>query len=244
MWRVTCLPRTVYDVLYPFKPFFRCSQARHFVIFCWLMVAIIRDPGAGTLSLIGDTTHKPKRGKQHPLGHMTHHSKSSPYFFGFGMVVLVASWNGYRIPIKGATIDPERKWHQHIVFRQMLRDFEPPSWVREIVVLGDAGSPSNLTLTLIKKRGWTYVFAMPRTRKCTNGTYVRDLVHHLPTSRYRRRATYKPDGRRQDDWIFLRHAALHQRGDVTIVLAKKRRNVETVAKIPGCFHPARASWKA
>jgi hypothetical protein len=141
MWRVTCLPRTVYDFLYPFKPLFRCSQARHFVIFCWLMVAIIRDPGAGTLKglcpylpphlsywalirmlrsgkwdaqavmngmaekvlqslppaadgklyLIGDTAHKPKRGKKHPLGYMTRQSKSSPYFFGFGMVVLVAS---------------------------------------------------------------------------------------------------------------------------------------------------------
>jgi hypothetical protein len=49
MWRCTCLPRTVYDFLYPFKSLFRCSQARHFVIFCWLLVAIIRDPGAGTL---------------------------------------------------------------------------------------------------------------------------------------------------------------------------------------------------
>ena len=49
MWRFTCLPRNVYDFLYPFKPLFRCSQARHFVIFCWLLVAIIRDPGAGTL---------------------------------------------------------------------------------------------------------------------------------------------------------------------------------------------------
>ena len=49
MWRFTCLPRTVYDFLYPFKPLFRCSQARHFVIFCWFLVAIIRDPGAGTL---------------------------------------------------------------------------------------------------------------------------------------------------------------------------------------------------
>jgi hypothetical protein len=275
MWRVTCLPRTVYDFLYPFKPLFRCSQARHFVIFCWLMVAIIRDPGAGTLKglcpylpphlsywalirmlrsgkwdvqavmdgmaekvlrslppaadgklyLIGDTTHKPKRGKKHPLGHMTRQSKSSPYFFGFGMVVLVASWNGYRIPIKVATIDPERKGHQNILFRQMLRDFEPPSWVREIVVLGDAGYPANPTLKLIKERGWTYVFAMPRTRKFTNGKYVRDLVQHLPKSLYRRRATYKPDGRRQDYWVFMRHAELHQLGDVTIVLSKKRRNL-------------------
>lgn len=274
MWRFTCLPRNVYDFLYPFKPLFRCTQARHFVIFCWLLVAIIRDPGAGTLKglgpylpphlsywalirmlrsgkwdaqavmtgmadkvlrslppaadgrlyLIGDTTHKPKRGKNHPLGYVTRQSKSSPHFFGFGMVVLVASWNGYRIPIQIATIDPERKGHQNILFRQMLRNFEPPSWVREIVVLGDAGYPATDTLKLIDELGWRYVFAIPRNRKFTNGKYVRDLVHYLPKSRYRRRATTKPDGRRQDYWVYRRHAELNELGDVTIVLSKKRRN--------------------
>src|ERR671914_494103 len=66
---------------------------------------------------------------------------------------------------------------------------------------------------------------MPRTRKCTNGKYVRDMVQHLPTIRYRRRATSKPDGRRQDYGVLMRHAELHQLGDVTIVLSKKRRNL-------------------
>jgi hypothetical protein len=274
MWRFTCLPRNVYDFLYPFKPLFRCTQARHFVIFAWLLVAIIRDPGAGTLKglcpylpphlsywalirmlrsgkwdaqaimngmadkvlrslppaadgklyLIGDTTHKPKRGKKHSLGHVTRQSSSSPHFFGFGMVVLVASWNGFRIPIHIAPIDPERKGHQNMLFRQMLRDFEAPSWVREIVVLGDAGYPATETLKLIDELGWRYVFAVPRNRKFTNGKYVRDLVQHLPKSRYRRRATSKPDGKRQDYWVYLRHAELNELGDVTIVLSKKRRN--------------------
>jgi hypothetical protein len=275
MWRFTCLPRTVYDLLYPFKPLFRCSQARHFVIFCWLLVAIIRDPGAGTLKglcpylpshlsywallrmlrsgkwdaqavmtgmadkvlrslspaadgklyLIGDTTHKPKRGRQQPLGLVTRQSDSSPYTFGFNMVVLVARWGQCRIPIAMAPIDPKRKGRQNILFRQMLRDFAPPSWVREVVVLADAGYPANPTLKLIKELGGTSVFAMPRTRKFTNGKSVRDLVQHLPKSQYRRRATYKPDGRRQDYGVFMRHAELHQLGDVTIVLSKKRRNL-------------------
>lgn len=274
MWQCTCLPRTVYDFLYPFKSLFRCSQARHFLIFCWLLVAIIRDPGAGTLKglgpylppplsywalirmlrsgkwdaqavlsgmadkvlrslppaadgklyLIGDTTHKPKRGRKHPLGHVTRQSESSPYTFGFDMVVLVASGDSFRIPIAIATIDPACKGHQNILFRQMLKEFVPPSWVREIVVVADAGYPATLTLTLIEELGWTYVFAMPRTRKFTNGRYVRDLVQHLPKSLYHRRATSKPDGRRQDYWVFRRQAELHQLGEVTIVLSKKRRN--------------------
>jgi hypothetical protein len=274
MWRCTCLPRNVYDFLYPFKPLFRCSQARHFVIFCWLLVAIIRDPGTGTLKglcpylptplaywslirmlragkwdaqavlsgmadkvlrslppaadgklfLMGDTTHKPKRGRQHPLGHVTRQSESSPYTCGFDMVVLVASWERFRLPVAIAPIDPTRKGHQNILFRQMLKDFEPPAWVREVVVVADAGYPANATLKLIEELEWTYVFAMPRTRKFTNGKYVRDLVHHRPKSQYRRRATYQPDGRRQDYWVFMRQAELQQLGDVTIVLSKKRRN--------------------
>lgn len=274
MWRCTCVPRTVYDFLYPLKPLFRCTQARHFVIFCWLLVAIIRDPGAGTLKglcpylpphlsywalirmlrsgkwdaqvvmtgiaekvlrslppaadgklyLIGDTTHKPKRGRKHPLGHVTRQSESASYTFGFDMVVLVASWDCFRIPIAIATIAPERKGHQNILFRQMLRAFEPPAWLREVVVVADAGYPANATLQLITDLQWTYVFAMPRTRKFTNGKYVRDFVQYLPKSLYRRRATYKPDGKRQDYWVFMRQAALPQLGDVTIVLAKKRRN--------------------
>jgi hypothetical protein len=68
----------------------------------------------GKLYLMGDTTHKPKRGKKHPLDHVTRQSKSSPHCFGFGMVVWVASWNGFGMPMQLATIDPERQGHQHI----------------------------------------------------------------------------------------------------------------------------------
>jgi hypothetical protein len=92
---------------------------------------------------------------------------------GFGMVVLIASWERFRIPIALAPIDPKRKGHQNILFRQMLKDFEPPAWGREVVVVADAGYPANATLKLIKELGWTYVFAMPRTRTFTNGKYVR-----------------------------------------------------------------------
>jgi hypothetical protein len=121
-------------------------------------------------------------------------------------------------------MDPKRQGHQNILCRQMLQDFEPPAWVREIIVVADAGSAAHVTRKLIHARHWTSVFAMPRTRKFTNGKYGRAMGQHLPKSRYRRRATSKPEGRHPDDGVFLRHAELHQRGDVTLVLAKKRRN--------------------
>ena len=94
--------------------------------------------------------------------------------------MLIPSWDGFRIPVALAPINPKRKGHQNILFRQMLKDFEPPAWVREIIVVADPGYAANVTLTLINELHWTCVFAMPRTRKCTNGTYVRDMIQHLP----------------------------------------------------------------
>jgi Transposase DDE domain len=274
MWGSTRIPSKVYQVLYPFKRHFRCVQAQHFLVFCWLVIALIRDPGKGTLKglrsylpaklpywttvrmvrsgqwdaqavltdiatatlrslpppadgvlyLIGDSTLKSKRGRKHPLGRITRHSEHDPYLFGFEMVLLIASWGQFRVPMALGLIEPQCRGHQHILFRQMLQTFVPPAWVKQVVVVADAGFAANATLHLIAEKHYAYVFAMPRTRKFTNGKYLRDLVHHLPKSCYSRRASHKPDGRRRDYWVFLRRATLHNLGDVTIVLSKKRRN--------------------
>lgn len=274
MWGCTCIPSKIYQVLYPLKKHFHCAQAQHFLVFCWLVMALIRDPGKGTLKglgaylppklpywttlrmvragqwdaevvvgqmatatlhtlspptdgilyLIGDSTLKDKRGRKHPLGHTTRHSEHEPYSFGFEMVLLVASWGRFRVPVALAPIDPKIKGHQNILFRQMLTDFVPPAWVQHVVVVADAGFAANATLHLITEKHYTYVFAMPRTRKFTNGKHLRDLVQHLPKRCYARRASHKPDGRRRDYWVFRRRATLHNLGDVTIVLSKKRRN--------------------
>jgi hypothetical protein len=274
MWGSTRIPSKVYQALYPLKKHFRCAQARHFLVCCWLVMALMRDPGKGTLKglhaylpstlkywttlrmlrsgqwdaaavlcdlatatlrtfpppadgvlyLIGDSTLKDKRGRKHPLGHTTRHSEHDPYTFGFEMVLLIVSWGRYRVPVALATIDPHIKGHQNILFRQMLKDFVPPAWTRQVVVVADAGFAANETLRLITEHKYTYVFAMPRTRKFTNGKHLRDLVQHLPKSCYYRRASHTPDGRRRDYWVFTRRATLHKLGDVTIVLSKKRRN--------------------
>ena len=274
MWSLTCIPVNVYHVLYPFKPVFRCAQARHFWVFCWVLIALILDNGKGTLKelcgylppklrywtlmrmvrsgqwdadvlvsqmsrdvlnwlpapadgvihLSADKTRKDKRGHKHPLGLVTRDSAHSPYHFGFEMVLLIASWDRYRIPIRIAVMDPKVKGHQNLLFRHLLETVELPSWVRQVIVSGDAGFAANPTLQLIEHKGWTYVFAMARNRKFTNGKYVSDLMRHLPKSCYRRRAIHKPDGRRCDYWVFQKRTTLNNLGDVTIVLSKKRRN--------------------
>ena len=274
MWSLTCIPVNVYNTLYKFKPVFRCVQAHHFWVFCWVLIALILDNGKGTIKelcqylhpklrywtlmrmvrsgqwdadvlvsrmsrdvlhwlpapadgimhLSADKTRKDKRGRKHPLGLVTRESAHAPYCFGFEMVLLIASWNRYRIPIAIAVMDPKCKGHQNILFRQMLETVELPSWVRQVIVTADAGFATNKTFTVIQGKGWTYVFAIARSRKFSDGRHVSDLVRHLPKSCYSRRAIHKPDGRRCDYWVFQKRATLHKLGDVTLVLSKKRRN--------------------
>jgi hypothetical protein len=155
-------------------------------------------PTDGVLYLIGDSTLKAKRGRKHPVGHFTRHGEHEPYMFGFEMVLLIARWDRFRVPVALGLIDPKRRGHQNILFRQMLKDFVLPAWVRQVVVVADAGFAANETLRQITAQKYTYVFAMPRTRKFTNGKYLRDLVQHLPKSCYARRASHTPDGHRRD----------------------------------------------
>jgi hypothetical protein len=91
-------------------------------------------------------------------------------------------------------------------------------------VVADAGVAANKTFKLLKQKKYSFVFAVSCTRKFTDGKHLRDLVRHLPKSSYRRLATYKPDGRRKDYWVYARRASLNGVGDVTIVLSKRRRN--------------------
>lgn len=49
-------------------------------------------------------------------------------------------------------------------------------------------------------------------------------MRYLPKSCYHRRAIHKPDGRRCDYWVFQKRVTLHNLGDVTMVLSKKRRH--------------------
>jgi Transposase DDE domain len=181
-------------------------------------------PTDGVLDLMGDRTLQDQRGRKHPLGHTTRHREHDPYTFGFEMVLLIASWGRVRVPVALAPIDPKIKGHQNIRFRQMLKDVVPPAWVRQVVVVADAGFAANATLHLITESHDRDVFAMPRTRKLTNGTHLRDLGQHLPKRWDYRRARHTPDGRRRASWVLTRRATLHHLGDVTRVWSKKRRH--------------------
>jgi len=181
-------------------------------------------PADGTIYLIADKTIRQKSGKKQPLAHKTRMNKFERFVFGHEILLLVAQWGRLRVPISCEVLDPKRKRQQNILFRQMLRRFRPPAWCRRVVVLADAGFASRPNLRLIQRLEWSFVFAFARTWKLEDGTHLRDLVTYLPKLRSRRIASYTPDQRRRDYWVFVRRARLKTVGDVTVILSKRRRN--------------------
>lgn len=140
------------------------------------------------------------------------------------LVLRSASWGHVRVPVALAPIDPQSTGPQHLLVRPRLQDCVPPAWVRPVVGVADAGCAAHATRHLSTAIHSTSVFAMPRSRKFTHGTQLRDLVPPLPKSWYSRRASHQPDGRRRDDWVVTRRATRHHRGEVTRVVSNKRRH--------------------
>jgi len=116
----------------------------------------------------------------------------------------------------------------------MLRQFKPPSWAKQIIVLGDAGYGSKANIKLVKQldkadrsRSGHFVFAISRTWKTVEDKAVKDLVTSLPRCHYKRtrvpRITH-PD-QRNTYRTYRKPLGLRDIGDVTLVLSKKGRNV-------------------
>jgi Transposase DDE domain len=188
------------------------------------VLATLPPPTDGTLYLLADTTLRGKTGKQQPLAHYTRLNQQEPFVFGHSVLLVLAHWGRLRIPVGAVVLDPQRKGQQNIQLRRVLREFQPPSWCQKVIVVADAGFASKDNLRAVQRRGWFYVFCLPRTWKLADGTQLRDLARYLPKGRYHRVASYTPDRRRQDYWAFLRPARLTLLGDVTVLLSKKRRN--------------------
>jgi hypothetical protein len=118
------------------------------------------------LYLVGDSTLKGKRGPKHPLAHNTRLSPYHPYVFGFRIVLLMAQWDVYRIPLDFALRRRKDDPHyqpENALCRQMRQDFQQPAWCQEIVVTADAAYASRVNLALMQALGYGYVMALPRT---------------------------------------------------------------------------------
>jgi hypothetical protein len=187
-------------------------------------LATLPSPADGVLHLTGDSTVTERTGEQQPLARKTRTNEFAPYVFGQALVLLIAQWGRYRVPIRAAVVDPTIKGHQNLLFRQMLRDFVPPAWVKAVIVEADAAFAAKATLKSIADRGWSYVFGLARTWKLADGTHLRDLARHTTHTCYQRYVAHKPDGRRKCYWVFRRTARVRHLGQVTLLLSKRRQN--------------------
>jgi hypothetical protein len=61
-------------------------------------------PEDGVLYLVGDSTLKGQRGAKHPVAQKTRLSQHHPYGFGFRLVILMAQWGVYRLPVDFALL--------------------------------------------------------------------------------------------------------------------------------------------
>ncbi len=188
------------------------------------VLASLPPPADGVLHLSGDSTVTERTGEQQPLARKTRTNEYAPYVFGQALVLVIAQWGRYRVPVRAAVVDPKIKGHQNLLLRQMLKDFVPPTWGKEVIVEADAAFAAKATLKSITDRGWFYVFGLARTWKLADGTHLRALARHTTHACYQRYVAHKPDGRRKCYWVFRRTARVRHLGHVTLLLSKRRRN--------------------
>jgi hypothetical protein len=185
-------------------------------------------PEDGLLSLVGDSTLKGTRGRQHPVAHNTRLSQFHPSVFGFRIVLLRAQGDVSRIPVDFALLrrnDAPNDQTENAWFRQMLQEFRRPSWCHEVVVTAEAASASQANLATIQALDDGSVRALPRTWKVANGKALKALVTHLPRwkSTQMRIPTVNTQ-RRRTLWVYAKRARRRHLGDVTVVWSQCRRN--------------------
>jgi hypothetical protein len=205
----------------------------------WLaqdLVAALPAPANGILSLFGDGSHADTRGLKNPVVQKGRISKHHPWCFGLRFVLLMAAWDGYRVPVGFRIILPKRHAayrSANALFREMVGAFVPPSWAKLVMVGGDAayGSKANRRMvqdrdTADSARRWGFVFAIARTWKTVEDQSLKNLVTHVPHT-YDQCTRVPREGRngRKTFWTYRTCLGLRHGGDVTVVLSKKGRTL-------------------
>jgi hypothetical protein len=230
MIQITRLPEEVKRFLEPLRAWF---SYRHFLVFCWLIMAHLvcfekatckalgrytpkhigwwhlrrllacgrwpweevlywlvtqcfsafPPPADGVLYLVVDSTLKGKRTKKNPLVKKGRLNEHAPFTWGLHVVLLIAQWDIYRIPLDFRLVKPKKckdYRSENTLFREMLEAFVPPPWCKAVIVVADAAYASRDNLKAIQARRWFFVIAFPRTWKLANGQHLRDIVTPAP----------------------------------------------------------------
>jgi hypothetical protein len=194
-------------------------------------------PANGILYLFGDGSHADKRGTKNPMGQKGRISQHHPWFFGLRFVLLMAAWDGYRLPVGFRLILPKRHADyrsENALFREMVGAFVPPRWAKVVIVGGDAAYGSQANIRMVQDRDkadparrWGFVFAIARTWKTAEEKTIKNLVTHVPHTYYQRTRVPREQARqsRKTFWTFHTRVCLRHIGDVTVILSKRGRNL-------------------
>jgi hypothetical protein len=206
----------------------------------WLaqdLLATLPPPTNGILYLFGDGSHADKRGIKNPVVQKGRISQHHPWFWGLRFVLLMAAWDGYRVPVSFRIILPKRHAayrSENALFRDMVEEFVPPSWAKLVIVGGDAAYGSQANMGMVQARDkadtarrWGFVFAIARTWKTVEDKTIKNLVTHVPHTYYQRTRVPREQARqgRKTFWTFHTRLCLRHIGEVTVVLSKRGRNL-------------------
>ena len=206
----------------------------------WLVQALLATlppPTNGVLYLFGDGSHADKRGIKNPVAQKGRISQHHPWFFGLRFVLLMAAWDGYRVPVSFRIILPKRHAayrSENALFRDMVEAFVPPSWAKLVIVGGDAAYGSQANMRMVQDRDkadtarrWGFVFAIARTWKTAEDKTLKNLVTHVPHTYYQGTRVPREQARhrRKTFWTFQTRLCLRHIGEVTVVLSKRGRNL-------------------
>ena len=92
-------------------------------------------PTNGILHLFDDGSHAHKRGAKNPVVQKGRISQQHPWFFGLRFVLLIAAWDGYRVPVGFRLILPKR----HAAYRSENALFQRDGGRVCPTALGQAG---------------------------------------------------------------------------------------------------------
>jgi hypothetical protein len=209
------------------------------LLISWLaqdLLATLPPSPHGGLYLCGDGSHADKRGTKNPVAQKGRISQHHPWFFGLRFVLLMAAWDGYRVPVGFRRIVPKRHTDyrsENALLREMVGEFVPPHWAQLVSVGGDAASGSKANIRMVQERDkadaarrWGFVFAIARTWKTAEDKTIKNLVTHVPYTYYQRTWVSREHTKnsRKTFWTYQTSLGLRQVGDVTVMLSTKGRN--------------------
>ena len=206
----------------------------------WLAQALgatLPAPANGILSLCGEGSHADQRGPKPPVAQQGRLSQHPPWVLGLRGVLLLAAWDGYRLPVGFRRMRPPRHAGSRratALLRDMVEACVPPRWAQLVLGGGEAAEGSKATRRLVQDRDkadaarrWSCVCASARPWQTVEEHSLTTRVPHGPhTDDQGTRVPRAHAGQGwKTFWPYQTCGHLRHVGEVPGVLSKRGRHV-------------------